>query len=485
MMSLTLVNTNRMLPPIAPIGLDYIASAVRRAGHKVEWADLCLAQDPDAQWDRCFAGRRPDLVGLTFRNVDDCFWPSAQSFLPTLLDDVAAVRRRTDAPIVLGGVGYSIFPQRILEVTGADFGIHGDGETALVQLLSQIGGKRRWEDVDGLLFWHDGRVVANPPAWPSKISVAPVRDLADNAAYFRLGGQIGVETKRGCGRCCLYCADPVAKGKAYRRRAPDEVADEFAALLAAGIDVVHLCDAEFNLPPEHAQQVCEALIARRLGDRMRWYAYLAVVPLPESLIRRMRQAGCVGINFTSDSAHPAMLAVYGHTHRRSDLEHAVRSCRKHGIAVMLDMLLGGPGETPETLSETIRAFQEIDPDCAGAALGVRVYPGTPLAAMLQAAGSWNDNPNLRRRETGPLDLLQPVFYLSTHLGERPAALVRELIGDDPRFFPPQEDQPADHPAKDDGHNYNQNQTLQDAIAAGCRGAYWDILRNAKEMSPDK
>jgi len=479
MIVLTLVNSNRMLPPIAPIGLDYIASAVRQAGHEVELVDLCLADDAEAELDRYFAARQPDLVGISFRNVDDCFWPSAQSFLPVLQADVAAVRRRTDAPIVLGGVGYSMFPLRILEVTGADFGVHGDGEAALVQLLDQVRGQRCWERVDGLLFRRDGCVVANPPSWPRRVSVVSRRDLVDNAAYFRLGGQIGVETKRGCRRRCAYCADPIAKGRAYRRRSPAAVADEFATLLQAGIDVIHLCDAEFNLPLQHAEQVCDLLIDRGLGKRMRWYVYMAVVPLPESLIRRMRQAGCAGIDFTSDSAHPAMLAAYGQKHRLGDLEHAVRVCRKHGIAVMLDLLLGGPGETPETVAETIGAFKQIDPDCAGAALGVRVYPGTPLASMLEAAGPLEANPHLCRRYAPPVDLLQPTFYISAGLGSRPSTLVRELIGDDPRFFPPQEDTTKEASPRADHHNYNRNETLLKAIGAGCRGAYWDILRKTR------
>ncbi len=478
---LTLINTNRMHPPIAPIGLDYIASAVRDTGIAVDGIDLCLADDAESELDRYFAAQRPELVGLTFRNVDDCFWSSCQSFVPRFLDDVAAVRRRTDAPIVLGGVGYSLFPRRLLECSGADFGIHGDGERALIQLLDQIKGGRCWELVDGLLFWREGQVVANPPAWPRQISVPARRALVDNPTYFRLGGQIGVETKRGCRRRCLYCADPVAKGRSYRCRPPDEVADEFAYLLASGVDVIHLCDAEFNLPMDHAQQVCEALIARGLGRSMRWYAYMAVTPLTRSLVRRMRQAGCVGINFTSDSAHPTMLANYNHRHRRRDLEHAVLACRQNGISVMLDMLLGGPGETPETVAETIKAFKEIDPDCAGAALGLRIYPGTPLASLLQAQGLLETNPHVRRPGFGPVDLLQPAYYLSRHLGDRPSRLVRELIGDDPRFFPPEDPLEQAVSAQTADHNYSHNKGLVDAIAAGCRGAFWSILRDGGQV----
>jgi len=473
---LTLINTNRMMPPIAPIGLDYIADALREAGFDVELLDLCLAEDPEAELSQHLGRHRPDLIGLSFRNVDDCFWPSGQSFLPTLRKDVAALRKLTDAPIVLGGVGYSIFPRQIVENTGADFGIHGDGEQALAVLLSELRGRQRWDRVPGLVYPHNGNWQTNPPAWPREISLPTRRESGDNTTYFRRGGQIGVETKRGCHRQCIYCADPLAKGKSVRLRDPAEVADEVASLLAQGVDVLHLCDAEFNLPASHAMELCDELIRRGLGGRVRWYAYLAVLPFSEDLARNMGRAGCVGINFTSDSAHSSMLATYGHTHRREDLARAVWLCRDHGIAVMLDMLLGGPGETPETLAETIAAFKRIDPDCAGAALGIRVYPGTAMASRVLAEGPSEANSSIRRHYTGPIDLLQPTFYISPTLGDRPDLLVRDLIDGDERFFPPQEEQAAELADSSSDHNYNENQVLIDAISAGARGAYWDILR---------
>ena len=141
----------------------------------------------------------------------------------------------------------------------------------------------------------------------------------DNAAYFRRGGQIGVETKRGCPRQCTTAPIRWPRARRAGSRSPAEVADEFESLLAQGIDVLHLCDAEFNLPAEHARAVCDELIRRGLGERVRWYAYLAVVPFDAELARRMRRAGCVGINFTSDSASPAMLAVVPPAARQEDL----------------------------------------------------------------------------------------------------------------------------------------------------------------------
>ncbi len=478
---LTLINTNRMQPPIAPLGLDYVAAAVRAAGHDVELVDLNLSPDTDALLADHFRRRQPDLVGLSFRNADDCFWPSGESFVPVLERDIRAVRRHTDAPLVLGGVGYSIFATSLLARATVDFGIRGDGEAATVALLAEARGARRWERVPGLLFRQDGVVRGNPPAWPTALEVPSDRDLVDNRTYFARGGQIGVETKRGCPRQCSYCADPLAKGRTHRLRAPAEVAREVAGLADRGLDVLHLCDAEFNLPLEHALAMCDALIARRLGERVRWYAYLAVVPFPDELAARMRRAGCVGINFTSDSLHPAMLSVYRQPHSADDVAAAVARCRGQGITVMLDLLLGGPEETPETVAETVRRIQALNPDCVGAALGLRIYPGTRIETLLQAEGPLEANRGLRRHYTGPIDLLQPTFYISPALGDRPAGLVRELIGDDPRFFPPEEELLGEGGVSAAGdHNYNANRVLIEAIAGGARGAYWDILRRLRE-----
>ena len=478
---LTLINTNRMTPPIAPIGLDYLAGAVRAAGHAVDLVDLCLADDPDSVIADYFSSRQPNLVGLSLRNVDDCFLAGSAWFVPDLRETVLRIRAVSDAPIVIGGVGYSIFPREILESCGADFGIHGDGERAVVELLGELGGRRRFDRVDGLVWRENGTVHANPPALVSPAGTAGNRDAVDNQTYFRLGGQIGLETTRGCNRRCIYCPEPRIKGSVCRPRNPRLVADEVESLLAQGIDVLHLCDSEFNIPLAHARAVCEEFIRRGLGRRIRWYAYLAVVPFDESLARDMFKAGCVGINFTGDSASAAMLAAYAQRHTPEDLARTVRLCRENGITVMIDLLLGGPGETAETAAESIRFVKRIEPDCVGAGLGVRLYPETEVLAILAAQGPLEHNPGIRRKYDGPIDLLRPTFYVSPGLGDRPAQLVRDLIDGDQRFFEPADETgPATETASSGDHNYNDSDELVSAIANGARGAYWDILRKIKD-----
>lgn len=478
---LVLINGNRITPPIAPVGLEYTAEAARRSGCRVEIADLALAEDPAAELELALRQRQPRLVGVSFRNADDCFWPSGQSFVPQLESLLEQIRGLTDAPIVLGGVGFSIFAEAILRQAGAEFGIRGDGEAALPLLARAVGSGRGLEQVPGLIWRQPGGLRSNRPAWSEVCDVPTDRKAVDNAAYFRRGGQIGLETKRGCDRACVYCADRLAKGRAARLRPPGDVADEVESLLLQGIDVLHLCDAEFNLPVGHAREVCDALLARKLGGRVRWYAYLAVVPFDDALARRMAAAGCAGINFTADSASAAMLAAYRQPHRAEDLAAAVRLCRRYGIAVMLDLLLGGPGETPATVAETIRFVESIEPDCAGAALGVRIYPGTPMAELVARRQWFTRDEGIRRHYSGPLDLLRPTFYLAPALGDNPAALVRDLVGGNPLFFAPEDESAAGvrpESGRDD-HNYNDNAVLVEAIAAGARGAYWHILRQIR------
>lgn len=479
---LVLVNTNTMQPPIAPVGLEYVATAARDAGIAVRVIDLGLAEDPAATLQAGLAEGDPVLVGLSFRNADDCFWPSAQWFVPDLRDIVDRVRRCCDAPICVGGVAFSIFRKPVLDRVGADFGIVGDGEQALVRLYRALRGQEPLDEVPGLIWRRENRWYENDPAWPPSPKVSTHRDLVDNATYFARGGQIGFETKRGCDRGCVYCADPLAKGRTLRLRDPDEVADEVESLLRQGVDVLHTCDAEFNIPYAHALAICEAFERRGLGDRLRWYAYLAVVPFDADLAAAMRRAGCVGINFTSDSASATMLRTYRQPHGQADLARAVQLCRENGIRVMLDLLLGGPGETPQTVTESIEFFKRIDPDCVGAGCGLRLYPGTPVTRRLAHRGPLETLPGLRRRYDGPVDLVQPTFYISPALGDDAAGLVRDRIGADERFFAPMSDtgQAIDTEPLGEDHNYNANTELVDAIAAGARGAYWDILRHLRQ-----
>ena len=469
-MRIALVNTNRITPPVAPVGLEYVAEALEAAGHRAEILDLCWEE----RWEHAIAsslrGREVGLVGVSVRNTDDCSFATRESFLPDVAAMVACLRKHTAAPIVLGGVGFSIMPEAVLAQCGADAGIWGEGEFPLVDLAGRLEKNRPWDDLSALLVRREGAWQRNPVFFRSLADLPPMsRGFLDNCRYFREGGQAGVETKRGCPRRCIYCADPVAKGKRVRLRPPGAVADELARLVAMGIDHVHTCDSEFNIPEGHALAVCREILRRGLGDRLRWYAYCAPVPFTAELADLMRRAGCEGINFGADSGDDGMLALLRRAHRAEDILRAVRLCREAGITVMLDLLIGAPGETRESIARTVSRMKEAEPDRVGVAVGVRVYPETELARKVADGDG-------KKGLAGGDDLSRPVFFLEPEIAPFVFSLLDELTGGDSRFlfFDPE------RPERN--YNYNANRVLTEAIRAGCRGAYWDILRRC--MTPE-
>jgi radical SAM superfamily enzyme YgiQ (UPF0313 family) len=474
-MKALLVNTNRMKPPVGPIGLDYLADSLGAAGHETALLDLCFSEDAERDIAASVTGFAPDAVGMSVRNTDDCFFESGAFLLPGIRDFLQLVREQTDAPVVLGGIGFSILPEAVLDYCGADFGIAGEGEEAFPRLLSALGSDSLLEQVPGLVWRDEAGIRRNRSAEVALERLPPrSRSLADNRRYFQEGGQAGFETKRGCPSACTYCADPVAKGRRSRLLAPRAVVTELGALSAQGIDHLHTCDCEFNLPVEHAREVCRAIIHSGLAERIRWYAYCSVTPFDAETARLFRRAGCAGIDFGADSGSAEMLRRLGRHFGPADLVETARHCRDAGIPCMYDLLLGGPGETRETVRETMDLVRRAGPDRIGISLGVRVYEGTALAKQVRGSGPIEANPELYGARLDNERFLRPIFFLSSGLGRDAAGFVRELIGEDKRFFLP------GGPDESRDYNYNDNGKLVRAIAGGARGAYWDILRRLEQ-----
>jgi hypothetical protein len=475
-MNILLVNTNRMKPAIAPIGLDYLADSLVAAGHEPRLLDLCWSEDIEGDIRACLRDYRPDLIGVTVRNTDDCYFSGGAFFLPEIKGVVDTLRAHSDAPIVMGGVGFSGAPEQVMEFCGADYGIAGEGEAGFVLLPYAIGPEPSYENVPNLLCRKDGRIVRNAPMNVDLADLPPRRRaFVDNARYFREGGQAGFETKRGCDMACIYCADPISHGRTIRLRPPKMVVDELKALLGQGIDHFHTCDCEFNIPLSHAKDVCRAIIDAGIGDRIKWYAYCSVIPFDDEAAELFRRAGCVGIDFGADSGNAAMLKRLGRHFVPDDLARTADLCHRYGIPFMYDLLVGGPGETRETVRETIELMRRIDADCVGVAMGVRVYDGTRMADWVRSQGDMASNPDLYRAKQDNPNFLKPVFYISPDMGEGIVAYLHELVGDDPRFFLPSNEEVRTN------YNYNDNSVLVRAIRQGKRGAYWDILRGLNQQ----
>lgn len=475
-----LVNPNQMKPAVAPIALDYLASALNEHHFQVDTLDLCFSPDWAQDIDCYFADNSAVAVGVSLRNTDDTSLGSQEFFIPRFKQIVDYIRERTAAPVVLGGAGFSIMPEAILDFFGLDLGITGDGEYSLPLLVQKLASKQDYSSVPGLVYRVDGGFRRNPPSYIDlQNTFTPSREAVDNPRYFVEGGMGNIETKRGCNKGCIYCVDSLSKGKLSRLRSPERVADELESLLRAGIDHFHFCDSEFNLPASHAEEVCHEIVQRSLGNKVRWFTYACPVPFTEEMAILFRRAGCAGINFGVDSGSDQMLHGLGRDFSADDLRHTTDLCHRQNLVFMYDLLLGGPGETKETLRQTIDLMKELSPPRIGAALGVRIFPNTRLASMVRKMGPLDQNPNLQGNVSDNEQFFAPIFYLSSALGEDAPQYLANLIGGDERFFFMSPDQTGDR-----NYNYNENLLLVEAIRSGYRGAFWDILRRVAEKKED-
>ncbi|RQD78130.1 MAG: radical SAM protein, partial [Candidatus Syntrophonatronum acetioxidans] len=275
-----LINNNSLKPPVAPVGLDYLASDLKHRDIKPVIADLIWSNDSLGELKKRIDKEDLDLISLTIRNLDDSSGESKEFFLNSYREIISWIQNNYSVPVVLGGCGFSIMPEEVLKYCGASFGIWGEGENFLSQLIYALHEGRSYYHIPGLLYWWKGEVVSNPPEYCclTEMEHLAERNHIDNYLYFIKGGQGNIETKRGCNQACLYCADPLSRGQEVRLRSPDHVVKELFNLLEQGVNCFHFCDSEFNLPLDHAEEICRAIIKSGINKKFSWYAYCSPWP---------------------------------------------------------------------------------------------------------------------------------------------------------------------------------------------------------------
>ena len=135
-------NTERIQMPTIPLGLMMVAESCRRSGHEVDFLDLMFRADPKSVLFERIHDFRPEVTGISVRNIDDQSMENPKFLLENVRPLVRWCREAASAPVVLGGAGYSIFPEETLEYLGADMGVQGEGEEAFPLLLDSLAGSR-------------------------------------------------------------------------------------------------------------------------------------------------------------------------------------------------------------------------------------------------------------------------------------------------------------------------------------------------------
>jgi radical SAM superfamily enzyme YgiQ (UPF0313 family) len=364
-MKVLIISANTLLAP--PSGPVYVAGAVRQAGHEVQIYERLFADDLASELTNKINDFHPDVIGISVRLVFGDELDSAAplgtrhtDLRPQVKEIVDTIRHRSTAPIIMGGPGFNYYARDWLEYLDLDYGIRGEGEESFPLFLTRLAEGGDLYSVPGCVFKKDESFHS--------VSPLPIQNLDRQAlpAYDLLNWQLfagknitpAIFTKRGCAFSCTYCPYSKLEGKSYRLKSPQRVIAEARQILqSTNAGAVRFCDNNFNAPRQHAEAICKALIAEKAG--FQWgTGDLRPVGVTDDFCHLMEDSGCSYINLAMESASEYMLKSMKRGYTVKQVRHSLESLIRSKIPFSASLMLGAPGETPETIAESLSVLDD-------------------------------------------------------------------------------------------------------------------------------
>lgn len=374
--------------PQPSVGLAYIASVLRDNGFNVSVLDAYVSQ----------LGIREILDEIEFRNVDLI----GISVLSTSFDVVSEIIKhiRKQLPqmkIVLGNMHASLFCDEILNDNLADFIVHREGEYTMLELVTILYNGDDPRKVNGISFRDDGHIIHTPvrpfindldrlpfPAW----DLFPLGSYHTDPRTEVISGKTEtlILATRGCPNACTFCSSRTERslGSKYRMRSPENIADEMEYMYEHYQSrVFSFMDMAFPLKKSHAMAVFSEIISRGLNKKIAWVTECRVKPLDLETLTRMRESGCIRMNFGIESGSDRILKLLKKGFTTDDVRRAVNLAEEAGIKVDGMFMMGLPTETDQEIRATIDFAIELNVRYAVFNIFVP-YPGCELYDMLSA-----------------------------------------------------------------------------------------------------
>jgi len=320
---------------------------------------------------------------------------------------VSQCRRLSAAPIVLGGAGYSIFPQDVLNYLKADMGIQGEGEQAFNSLLNRLERKEDLSGIPGLYLptsglqkmpEHNQHLDHHPfPRPNTHLQLPPT--MADAEIW------LPIQTRRGCPMNCSYCSTPAIEGRVTRKYSARYVVEFIRQYVESGFDRFFFVDNTFNLPLSYAKTLCDQIIASELP--IAWRCILYPWKIDDALAEKMARAGCKEVSLGFESGSAQILKRLKKRFQPDDIRRISEMLRKQGIHRLGFLLLGGPGETKATVEKSLYFADSLETEAMKITSGIRIYPQTDLFRTAVDEGVIERNENL----------IFPKFYMAHGLND--------------------------------------------------------------------
>jgi radical SAM superfamily enzyme YgiQ (UPF0313 family) len=405
-----------------PLGPASVAAATQKAGHEVRLLDLMRLDDPKGSLKKAIIDFNPCIIGVSVRNIDDQRMQGTIFFLEEVKSLINLCKTLTSAPVVLGGAGYSIFPESALKYLGADMGIQGEGESAFPELVTRICSGS--ELTGPYLIHRAGFAPAGKRSYITALDNYPLPGIAlvPSDSYTNKDFWMPVQTRRGCAMDCSYCSTPEIEGKPLRKRSSASVTAWLSECVKAGISRFFFVDNTFNIPESYAIELSSAII--KAGLHISWRSIIYPWKLDERLAELMAQAGCVEVSLGSESGSEYMLSSMNKRFTPDDVRRTSEAFARHGIRRMGFLMLGAPGETLESAEESLYFADSLNLEALKITIGIRIYPRTDLArrAVMEGVIGPDD------------DLLLPKFYIVKNLEHLLRKMVENMASARPNWL---------------------------------------------------
>jgi radical SAM superfamily enzyme YgiQ (UPF0313 family) len=358
--------------PSPPLGLAYLAAALSATGAEVKILDLVVCPYSPTRLRSLLENFNPQIAGITAvtMTVDHAV---------QVIKDVKSIQ--PDILTVMGGPHVSFCAVDTLQNhPELDLIVLGEGEHTLVKLVQAVAQGNGWDRIAGLAYRRGSEIrFSAPRALIPDLDTLPVpaRHLLPLGRYRALGMPITITTSRGCPFKCIFCAGRKMVGARVRYRHPAKVVDELEYLSHLNFHQINIADDLFTANHKHCLAICDEIIKR--GLHLRWTSFARVDTVCEDILAKMKTAGCSAVSFGIESGNPAILKTIKKGITREQVVAAVQACRNTGVIAHASFILGLPGETPETIQETLafgRQLQDL-----GLSFGFHLlapFPGTEV-----------------------------------------------------------------------------------------------------------
>ncbi len=373
-----------MVPPKTwvPLGIAYLAGALRANGFDAELRDL-----HDYDWDEAAAyldKTAADVVGIS------CFTFSRASSLR-----LASVAKQSPANpvVIMGGPHATLFPEQLLASKDVDIVVLGQGEQTIVSLAECLAEKKHPDRVNGIVYKNDSRL-----SWTAPRAPLPALDGLAFPAYeaFDLDQYKSPEiperystvpgthiiSSRGCPFHCSFCSVNKLFQGTWAFRSPANVVDELEWLVTEkNLGHVYFSDDLFTLNQQRTVAICKEILAR--GLRIPWMAETRVDCVSKEMLAWMRKAGCYRVYYGVESGSPRILKNINKGFSVEQVRQAFAMTHAAGLEPCCFLMIGNPGESPETIMETIELVLAIRPATLPVMGITTLLPGTEQYSLAQ------------------------------------------------------------------------------------------------------